>query len=195
MEGRDDRATGACGENPGGDGQSIESLLGLVYDRLRTMAHAKMRRERRDHTLQPTALVHEAVLRILDDAEARFETPGDLVALAGRAMERVLIDHARRRAAAKRSARRDAVPLADLPDREAEDSQKLALDLDAIAAGLSLLEKLDGIHGRRKAEAVRSRYFLGLTVEQTSTALQVSRDTVERDLRFALAWLHDRMAS
>jgi RNA polymerase sigma factor (TIGR02999 family) len=158
-------------------------LVALVYDQLHRIAAGYLRQERADHTLQPTALVHEAYMKVADGPgwkdEAHFR------ASASRAMRQVLVDHARARGRHKRGGDRDRILLTTGVAFETErDLDVLALDeaLDALAA-------LDG----RKARVVELRFFGGLSARESSEILGIARKTVEADWYFARAWLHARL--
>jgi RNA polymerase sigma-70 factor (ECF subfamily) len=165
-----------------GDERARGELIALVYDELRRVASALMRRERADHTLSPTAVVHEAVIRLL--GEAVFEKAADrgfLLAAAARAMREVLIDHARRRAAARRGGGTRRVPL----DAVVDYFEGQGLDVVAVHEALDRLAALDG----RQAQVMTLRYFGGMTVAEVAAALGVSVATAEQDWRLARAWL------
>jgi RNA polymerase sigma-70 factor (ECF subfamily) len=165
-----------------GDEHAKEELISLVYDELRRVASRLMRRERTDHTLSPTAVVHEAVIRLL--GESVFDKAEDrnfLFASAARAMREVLIDHARRRGARRRGGGRRRVPLDSVVDYFEEQR----VDVIAVHEALDRLEELN----QRQSQVMTLRYFGGLTVPETATALGVSVVTVERDWRLARAWL------
>jgi len=165
-----------------GDEQARHELVAALYEELRRVASRLMRRERNAHTLSPTAVVHEAVMRLLGDAV--FEQAGDrghLMAAAARAMREVLIDHARRRAAARRGGGLRRLPL----DAVMDYFEEQRLDVVAIHEALDRLAALDG----RQAQVMTLRYFGGMTVLEVAAALGVSEVTVERDWRLARAWL------
>jgi RNA polymerase sigma-70 factor, ECF subfamily len=165
-----------------GDEGARDKLLAQVYDELRQVASGMMRRERADHTLSPTAVVNEAVIRLL--GEAIFDKAADrsyLFASAARAMREVLIDHARRRATDRRGGGRRRVPL----DAVVDYFQGQGLDLVAVHEALDRLAERD----ERQAQVMTLRYFGGMTVPEVATALGVSTVTVERDWRLARAWL------
>jgi RNA polymerase sigma-70 factor, ECF subfamily len=181
--------------------QSLTDLLGLVrvgnerargelvervYDELRRVALRLMRRERQDHTLSPTAVVHEAVIRLLGDEVFDKATGRSyLLASAARAMREVLIDHARRRAADRRGGGRRRVPL----DLVVDYFEAQGLDVIAVHEALDRLAELN----ERQAQVITLRYFGGMTVPEVATALGVSVVTVERDWRLARAWLGDQL--
>jgi RNA polymerase sigma-70 factor (ECF subfamily) len=169
-----------------GDEQARGELIALVYDQLRQVAGRLMRRERRDHTLPPTAVVHEAVIRLLGDAV--FDKSPDrafLFASAARAMREVLIDHARRRAADRRGGGWRRVPL----DLVVDYFEEQGLDIVAVHEALDRLAELN----ERQAQVMTLRYFGGLTVSEVAAALEVSVVTVERDWRLARAWIRDQI--
>lgn len=164
-----------------GDASALERLLPLVYDELHTMARRHMRGERPDHTLQTTALIHEAYLRLCG-ADVAWEGRVHFLAVAAQTMRRVLVDHARARGRAKRGGGDAAITLDDAvvasPDRPD--------DLVALDEALVRLSALD----ERKARIVDLHYFGGLTYDETATAVGISPATVDRELRLAKAWLH-----
>jgi RNA polymerase sigma factor (TIGR02999 family) len=169
-----------------GDERARGELIALVYDQLRQVAARLMRRERQDHTLPPTAVVHEAVIRLLGDAV--FDKSPDrafLFASAARAMREVLIDHARRRAAGRRGGGRRRVPL----DLVVDYFEEQGLDIVAVHEALDRLAELN----ERQGQVMTLRYFGGLTVPEVAAALEVSVVTVERDWRLARAWLGDQL--
>jgi len=169
-----------------GDPTALDDLLPRVYDELRALADAYMRRERAGHTLQPTALVHEAFLRLLRLPPGSVQNRIHFFALAAQAMRRILADHARRHRAAKRGGGAVRVPLelveGGAPATPAGDDVA-ADDLDA---ALDDLAKLD----ERQARVVELRFFGGLSIEETAEVLAVSPATVKRDWLVARAWLH-----
>jgi RNA polymerase sigma factor (TIGR02999 family) len=160
---------------------SLAELLPHVYDELRALADAVLRKERSDHTLRPTALVHEAYLRLARETNQGLQGRTHVLALAATTMRRVLIDYARRRQALKRGSGGERVSLRDHMLVGAEPSVDL-LDLDR---ALDRLEKEDP----RKARVTELLYFAGLTFEEAGAALGVSSKTVVRDWRYAKAWL------
>jgi RNA polymerase sigma-70 factor (ECF subfamily) len=165
-----------------GDERARDELIALVYDELRRVASRMMLHERARHTLSPTAVVHEAVIRLL--GEGVFDRAADrsfLFASAARAMREVLIDHARRRAAARRGGGMRRVPL----DSVVDYFQGQGLDVVAVHEALDRLAALDG----RQAQVMTLRYFGGMTVAEVAAELGVSVATVEQDWRLARAWL------
>jgi RNA polymerase sigma factor (TIGR02999 family) len=174
------------GKARAGDDQARSELITLIYEELRQVASRLMRRERTDHTLAPTAVVHEAVIRLLGDAV--FDKAADrnfLFASASRAMREILIDHARQRAANRRGGGWRRMPLDLVVDYfEAQD-----LDVVAVHEALDRLAELNG----RQSQVITLRYFGGLTVSEVAEALGVSVVTVERDWRLARAWLRGQL--
>ncbi len=171
--------------------QRIARLLPLVYEQLKSQAQKYLRAERSDHTLQATALVHEAYLKLAGPREIPWRSRAHFYAAAAEAMRRILIDHARARSAHIRGgpeARRAAVNLASLPDTtsEAESSGFLILE-----EAITRLESVD----MEAATVVRLRYFAGLSIEQTAQALGVSAPTVKRSWAFARGWLKESIDS
>jgi RNA polymerase sigma-70 factor, ECF subfamily len=169
-----------------GDERARSELISLIYDQLRQVAARLMRRERQDHTLPPTALVHEAVIRLLGDAV--FDKSPDrafLFASAARAMREVLIDHARRRGADRRGGGRQRVPL----DLVVDYFEEQGVDIVAVHEALDRLSELN----ERQGQVMTLRYFGGLTVREVAAALEVSVVTVERDWRLARAWIREQL--
>jgi RNA polymerase sigma-70 factor, ECF subfamily len=169
-----------------GDDRARNELIAMIYEELRNVAGRMMRRERASHTLPPTAVVHEAVMRMLGDEV--FERAPDrtfLLRAAGRAMREILVDHARRRGAARRGGKWERVPLDSMVDY----FETQALDLVAVHEALDRLTELND----RQGQAMTLRYFGGLTVTEIAAALDVSVATVERDCRLARAWLHRQL--
>lgn len=160
---------------------AIDRLFPIVYNELRRLAAAAMRRERSGHTLQPTAVVHEAFLRLVAQQNVRWESRGHFFAIAAQAMRRVLVDHARRRHARKRSDTAAGVPARGA----AEPSTEPSLDLVALDLALDRLTHKDP----RLVRVVELRFFAGLNVDETAAAMNVSPRTVKRDWQLARAWL------
>ena len=180
-----------CGLGAGGnaDPATAEELFPLVYDELRRLAKGYMSRETPGHTLQPTALVHEAYLKLVDQTRADWKGKTHFYAVGANVMRRLLVDHARERGALKRGAGWQNVSFSEALDPlggEALDREQL-LDLN------SALEQLAEIDGR-EARVVTLRFFGGLTVEQVAEVLGMSRRTVENDWRHAQAWLRLRLS-
>ena len=162
-----------------GDETAPEKLLEIVYEDLRRLAGAYMKNERSDHTLQATALVHEAFIRLVDWENVSWQNRAQFFAVAAEVMRKILIDHARRKNARKRDggqkiALDDAVSFPD----------KKELDILALEEVLSNLEKIDA----RQAKIVELRFFGGLSIEETAHVLKISDTTVKREWTFAKAW-------
>ncbi|HSA57830.1 MAG TPA: sigma-70 family RNA polymerase sigma factor [Gemmatimonadaceae bacterium] len=169
-----------------GDAAALDRLLPRVYDELRRMARGRLRRERPDHTLAATDLVHEAFLKLVSLDHVNWQNRAHFFGIASRAMRNVLVDHAVRRAAVKRGGGDRAITL-----EEGSGATELPLDdLIALSDALERLERLD----ERQARVVECRFFGGLSLEETAEALQVSPATVSRDWTFARAWLHRELA-
>ena len=167
----------------GGNQQALEDLTPVVYKELRLLAASYLRKERQGHTLQPTALVNEAYLRLVDQKSPNWQNRSHFFGVAARLMRQILVDHARRKNADKRAGL--SVPLEEAVSFQQEcGSELIALDL-----GLRALEKFDA----RKCKTVELRYFGGLSLEEIARTLDVSPITVRRDLRMAEAWLHNQM--
>jgi RNA polymerase sigma factor (TIGR02999 family) len=169
-----------------GDRAALDELLPRVYSELRRLAQYYLRQERPDHTLQATALVHEAYLRLVEEKEIDWQDRAHFFGIAGVRMRQILVEHARSRQAAKRGGGELRLSLSEA-DRLADkrDVKLLALD-DA----LQRLEALDV----QKARVVELRYFGGLTIEETSEVLQISPATVKRDWSMARAWLRSEIS-
>jgi RNA polymerase sigma factor (TIGR02999 family) len=167
-----------------GDDQSLNALLPIVYDELRRLAGRYLRRERPNHTLQPTALVNEACLRLIDQSNLSWENRAHFFGIAANLMRQILVEHARRRNALKR--RSSAVKLTS---SAADFLKKDEVDLVALDDALNELAAIDP----EKSRVVELRYFGGLTVEETAEVLKTSRATVIRHWRLARAWLYNRL--
>ena len=168
-----------------GDGKAADELFPLLYDQLRALASKNLRRERPDHTLQATGLVHEAYLRMAGQSELDPTCRTHFFALAARVIRQVLIDHARRRRGSRRGGDRHRVTLHD----EAVASGREAVDLLDLHAAL---EKLAALH-ERQATLVELRFFGGLGMEEIASVIGVTTRTVERDWRMAKSWLRLEM--
>jgi RNA polymerase sigma factor (TIGR02999 family) len=171
-----------------GDTQATAELLTLIYDELRRLAVGKMSSESASQTLQPTALVHEAWLRLAGDAGPQFENRAHFFGAAAEAMRRILIERARRRLAAKRGAGAEMVPLEEL-----EISSPASSD-DHLLAVHEALEKFATLDGR-KAELVKLRYFVGLSFEEAASALGIAVPTAKQWWAYARAWLSVELRS
>jgi len=167
-----------------GDEQALKDLMPLIYEELRLAARGHLRREHAGHTLQTTALIHEAYLRLAGGAAKAVQDRSHFVALASRMMRQVLVDHARGRLTAKRAGglRVSLTEASDVPDQT-------DVDVLGVDEALSRLAALD----EQQAQIVELRYFGGLSIPETAEALQVSAATVKRDWITARAWLRREM--
>ena len=168
-----------------GDPQALEGLMRIVYKELRRLANHYLRAERPDHTLQPTALVHEAYLRLTGQNQVRWQNRAHFFGVAAQMMRRVLVDHARANCRAKRGGSAQKLPFDETMNLyERQDEQIVELD-DALAR----LREIDS----RKVDVVELRYFGGMSVEETAEVLGVSANTVMRDWNMAKAWLYQEL--
>jgi RNA polymerase sigma factor (TIGR02999 family) len=165
-----------------GDKAALDKLMPLVYDELRRLAAHYLRREREDHTLQPTALVHEAYVRLIDQSHMDWKNRAHFFGVAAQVMRHILVDYARSHKAAKRGSGQREMSL----DEAAVYSVERATDLVALDEALEALAAIDG----RKGQAIELRYFGGLDIEEISEVLDISVATVRRDLRLAEAWIY-----
>lgn len=163
-----------------GDEAALHRLIPILYEDLRRVAHRYMSRERSEHTLQTTALVHEAYHRLVEIPRVRWQDRAHFLAVCAQLMRRVLVDYARSRGCRKRGSGIAPVPLEDL-----HIPCEKTRDLVAIDDALTALEALD----RRKSQVVELRFFGGLTIDETAVFLKVSRDTVMRDWKVAKTWM------
>jgi RNA polymerase sigma factor (TIGR02999 family) len=170
-----------------GNPDAQEQLLPLVYDELRRRAAGQLRRDRKGHTLQPTALVHEAYVRLLGQRRVDWQSRMHFFALASQIMRRILVDHARARAAAKRPEQALRVSL----DSDLASVDPRGCDLLMLDQALSELARLD----QRQGSIVELCYFGGLTEDEVAGTMSISRSTVARELRSAKAWLYRRMTT
>ena len=176
-----DHVTGLLLEWQQGDDRALEKLTPLVYDEIRRIAHRFMQRERDGHTLQTTALVNEAYIRLLGQQNVDWNSRSHFFAVAAQVMRHVLVDHARRRNYLKRGGEFQQVPIEDVVlMSDARASELIALD-----EALDQLAQID----HRKARVVALRYFGGLSLEETASVLDISVMTVRREWRAAKAWL------
>lgn len=169
-----------------GDPRAVESLLPLVYDELRALAGAAFRAERPGHTLQPTAIVHEAYLKLVDQQDADWKNRAHFLAVASQAIRRILIDHARKHRAAKRTP-----PTYISIDLSSDHPQDTEADLEALELVMNRLAQLNA----RQAKVVEMRFYGGMTVEEVAVVLGVSQGTVKGDWRMARAWLQRELES
>jgi len=171
-----------------GDAQAADQILSLVYEELRKLAAAKMARESAGQTLQPTALVHEAWLRLGGDAQPLWQNRAQFFAAAAEGMRRILIDSARRKRAVRHGGEFEKISASatgfDVAAPERDDAELLQLNdaLDRLAE-----------HDARKAELVKHRYFVGLTLEEAAEVMGISERTAKRDWAYARTWLFGEM--
>ena len=169
-----------------GDERARDAMVPFVYEELRRLAASYLNREAPGHTLQPTALVHEAYLRLIGQEQVDWNNRAQFLGLAAIMMRRVLVNHARDRHAAKRGGNAQRVPLSDV------DIASTPQDVDIIDLD-DALERLGGLDAR-KARIVELKFFGGLTTAEIAEVLHISPATVERDWAFARAWLYDAIA-
>lgn len=171
-----------------GDGrtEALDELLPLVYNELRRLAASYLRKERPNHTLQTTALVHEAYLKLIDQRNVEWKNRGHFFAIAAQAMRRILVDHAKARHREKRGGQAEDASLEDVLVAAAQESN---IDLVALDEALSKLARIDP----QQVKIVELRYFTGLSLDETADVLGISRATVARDWQVAKAWLHREM--
>ena len=171
-----------------GNQAALDELLPLVYNELRRLAQARLRQEPQGHTLQATALVHEAYVRLVDLDQLTLADRNHFFAMAARVMRQVLVDHARRKRSDKRGGGATKVTLSAVS--AASGAQALDVDVLDLDSALEELAALD----ERLARVVELKFFVGMTLDETAEALQVSHATVERDWAMAKAWLFRRLA-
>jgi RNA polymerase sigma factor (TIGR02999 family) len=170
-----------------GNKDAASKLIPLVYDELHRLAKRHMRRERADHTLQATALVNEAYLKLVEQRSVRWQSRAHFFAIAAQTMRRILVDHARNHLREKRGGGQRMVAL----DEALVFSPERSLEILKLDQSLERLATLDP----RQSRIVELRFFAGLTVEETAEVLQVSPKTVKRDWNVAKAWLHGDLGS
>jgi RNA polymerase sigma factor (TIGR02999 family) len=164
-----------------GNEAALDQLLPVIYQELRHLAESYLRRERSDHTLQPTALIHEAYLRLIEQDHPEWQSRTHFFGVTSRLMRQVLVEHARRHSAVKRGGQQQKVAL----DEAVVYSPERAAELVELDEALNRLAAFD----ERKARVIELRFFGGLSVEETAEALGLSVATVRRELRLAEAWL------
>jgi RNA polymerase sigma factor (TIGR02999 family) len=169
----------------GGDRTALDRLMRLVYDELRRLAKSYLRREREGHTLQSTALVNEAYLRLVEQAGADWQSRAHFFGVAAQLMRQILVDHARERRAAKRGGGEERLAL----DEAMEVPHRRPVDLLALDDALNDLAKFDP----RQAHIVELRYFGGLEIDETAEVLGISASTVKREWNLAKAWLYGQL--
>jgi len=169
-----------------GDRAALDQLMPIVYQELRKLANSYLRGERSDHTLQPTALINEAYIRLVKQDFPEWQSRKHFYGVAAQLMRQILVEHARARGAAKRGDGAQKLSLDEAP----VFSQERAADLVTLDDALTALARFD----ERKARVVELRYFGGFSVEEVANALDISVATVGREIRMAQAWLHREMA-
>ncbi len=169
-----------------GDQAALDRLMPVVYQELRKLAHSYLRRERSDHTLQPTALINEAYLRLVRQDFPEWQGRRHFYGVAAQLMRQILVEHARSHASAKRGGGERKFAL----DEALTFSEEKAADLVALDDALTSLARFDG----RKVRILELRYFGGLSLEETSVALDLSVSTISHEIRLARAWLRREMA-
>ena|ERR1700674_5823976 len=180
-----DKVTRLLLEWSNGNQQALEEMLPLIYDELRHLAHNFLYRERPGHTLQTTALVHEAYLKLIDQRDARWQNRAHFFAIAAQAMRRILIDSARKHVAEKRGGGGEKLSLAEVAAISLEpDVNLLALD-----EALNALAEIDP----QQSRIIELRYFGGLTIEEAAEVMKLSPATIKREWTMARAWLHQAL--
>jgi len=169
-----------------GNREVLDELLPLVYNELRRLAHSYLKSERQDLTLQTTALVHEAYLKLIDQHSVNFQNRAQFFALSATAMRRILLDNARRHTAGKRGSG-EKVFLEDIGEISVKANEQL-IELDL---ALQELEEFDA----KQAKIIELRYFGGLTIEETAEVLKISPATVKREWTLARAWLYQKITN
>lgn len=171
----------------GGEKAARDQLFQVVYSELRRVARGYLKRERENHTLEPTALVHEAYVRLVNQPNASWEDRTHFFATAAEIMRHILVDHARKRVAAKRGGAEATIALSD--DIRGTDQRELRLlDVDEALTKLALIDP-------QQSKVVELRFFGGLTIEETAEALSISPATVKREWTMARAWLHRELTT
>jgi RNA polymerase sigma factor (TIGR02999 family) len=185
---KDSEITQMLLEMTDGNKDVVGQILPHIYDELRRLAGSYLRRERSDHTLQPTALVHEAYMKLIDQNRVKWQNRAHFFGIAAQVMRRILMDHARKHTAEKRGGDAELLPLEEeiLVVSHDKSSELVALD-DA----LNELARLDP----DKAKIVELRYFGGLSIEETAEVMEVSVPTINRHWKMAKAWLHSELAN
>jgi RNA polymerase sigma factor (TIGR02999 family) len=185
MESSTDEVTRLLQDWSGGNQRALEKLVPLIYNELRQMAHKCLSRERSGHTLQTTALVHEAYLKLIDQRDTRWQNRAHFFAIAAQAMRRILVDNARRHKAMKRGGPAENLSLDDAAN-VSNEPDPILLPLDE---ALTRLAELDPQQGK----IIELRYFGGLTIKETAEVLNLSVDTIKGDWAMARAWLRETL--
>ena len=186
MPDHDDQVTSLLRDMQGGDSTAVDRLVPIVYRELRRIAGALMKQERPDHTLQPTAVVHEALVRLMEGQPVSFESRLHFFAIAARIMRRLLVDHARRRIAGKRGG--EALEQVELEDGLVLSVEQSS-DVLALHDALDRLEQLD----QRQARIVEMHYFAGNSIDEIAAIVGVSERTVRRELQTARLFLRQQL--
>ena len=174
--------TQLLGEVKAGDKEALDRLVPIAYGELRRLADSYLRRERTDHTLQPTALVHEAYLRLVGQDQPDYRSRAHFFGVAAQLMRQILVDHARRRMASKRGDGRELIELDQVLNLSTHKEDEIVVALHDALGQLALVDQ-------RKAEAVELRFFGGMSHQEIAEFCGTSVPTVVRDLRMAEAWL------
>ncbi len=186
MEENSQQITQLLNQWSNGDAEVLDDLMPLVYVELRRQAAGYLRRERSDHTLQPTALINEAYLKLIDQRDVRWQNRAHFFAIAAQAMRRILVDYARERHREKRGGVAENLPI---DEALTIVSQEKSVNLVALDEALNKLAKFD----ERQAKVVELRYFSGLSIDEAAEVLNVSNVTIRRDWNMAKAWLHQEI--
>ena len=166
-----------------GNRDALDKLLPLVYNELRRLAHSYLSHERPDHTLQTTALVHEAYLKLIDQRSVNWQNRAQFFAISAQAMRRILLDNARRHSAAKRGSGGQKISLDEVATLSGDSANESLIALDL---ALQKLETID----EAQSKIVELRYFGGLTIEETAEVLKISPSSIQREWTVARAWLY-----
>jgi RNA polymerase sigma factor (TIGR02999 family) len=171
-----------------GDQSALNRVMPQVYNELRRLAGSYLRRERANHTLQGTALVHEAYIRLVDQRQMTWHNRAQFFGIASQMIRRILVDHARRTQAKKRGEGGVRLSLEDAPEPGTEPGDISLIDLDEALSRLAALDE-------QQSRIVEMRYFGGLSIEETAEALKISTATVKRDWTIAKAWLYQQLGA
>lgn len=171
-----------------GNREALDTLLPIVYDELRRQAHRYIKRERKNHTLQTTALIHEAYLKLIEQRNVECESRTHFFAIAANLMRQILVDYARTKQSLKRGGAADNLPLEEAVLIAAQETD---VDLLALDEALNCLAEMDA----RQSRIVELRYFSGLSIAETAEVLQISPTTVKRDWNVAKAFLNHELSS
>ena len=183
MEALRDEVTRLLQDASAGNREALDKLLPLVYEELRRLAHSYLARERPDHTLQTTALVHEAYVKLSDQRSVNWENRAQFFAISAQAMRRILLDNARRHTAAKRGSGGQRVSLEEVATLSSNAANESLIALDEALQRLATIDA-------EQSKIIELRYFGGLTIEETAQVLQISPSTVQREWTIARAWLY-----